>query len=82
MSMVGPRPALPDEAAAWDGTTRERLRVNPGLTGLWQVSGRSDSSFEQYRRLDLRYVDNWSLLHDIKICSQTVPVVLFGRGAS
>ena len=61
MSMVGPRPALPDEAAQWDEQTRERLRVKPGLTGLWQVSGRSDSSFEQYRRLDLRYVDNWSL---------------------
>ncbi len=82
MSMVGPRPALPDEAAEWDDLTRERLRVNPGLTGLWQVSGRSDSSFEQYRRLDLRYVDNWSLLHDIKICSRTVAVVLLGRGAA
>ena len=82
MSMVGPRPALPDEAAQWDDLTRERLRVNPGLTGLWQVSGRSDSSFEQYRRLDLRYVDNWSLLHDIKICTRTVAVVLLGRGAT
>ena len=82
MSMVGPRPALPDEAAEWDDLTRERLRVNPGLTGLWQVSGRSDSSFEQYRRLDLRYVDNWTLLHDLKICTRTVGVVLLGRGAT
>jgi exopolysaccharide biosynthesis polyprenyl glycosylphosphotransferase len=82
MSMVGPRPALPDEAAEWDDATRERLRVDPGLTGLWQVSGRSDSSFEQYRRLDLRYVDNWSLAHDIKICTRTVGVVLLGRGAA
>lgn len=82
MSMVGPRPALPEEAAEWDALTRERLRVDPGLTGLWQVSGRSDSSFEQYRRLDLRYVDNWSLFHDIKICTRTVTVVLRGRGAA
>jgi exopolysaccharide biosynthesis polyprenyl glycosylphosphotransferase len=82
MSMVGPRPALPEEAAVWDLTTRERLRVNPGLTGLWQVSGRSDSSFEQYRRLDLQYVDNWSLFHDLEICARTVGVVLAGSGAS
>jgi len=82
MSMVGPRPALPEEAAVWDDGTRERLRVHPGLTGLWQVSGRSDSSFEQYRRLDLMYVDNWSLLHDLKICTRTMFVVLSGRGAS
>ena len=82
MSMVGPRPALPEEAAVWDESTRERLRVHPGLTGLWQVSGRSDSSFDQYRRMDLCYVDNWSLLHDILICTRTVGVVLTGRGAS
>ena len=82
MSMVGPRPALPDEVEQWDQALRGRLRVPPGLTGLWQVSGRSDSSFEQYRRLDLYYVDNWSLLHDIRICAKTVGVVLTGRGAS
>jgi exopolysaccharide biosynthesis polyprenyl glycosylphosphotransferase len=82
MSIVGPRPALPDEAAQWDEQTRERLRVKPGLTGLWQVSGRSDSSFDQYRRLDLRYVDNWSLMHDIRICCRTALVVLLGRGAA
>ncbi len=82
MSMVGPRPALPDEAAQWDGELRDRLRVLPGLTGMWQVSGRSDTSFEQYRRLDLYYVDNWSLGHDLRICAKTVGVVLTGRGAS
>lgn len=82
MSMVGPRPALPAEAELWDDGTRERLRVHPGLTGLWQVSGRSDSSFEQYRRLDLMYVHNWSLIHDLKICTRTMFVVLSGRGAS
>ena len=82
MSMVGPRPALPDEAEQWDGELRDRLRVLPGLTGMWQVSGRSDTSFEQYRRLDLYYVDNWSLGHDLRICAKTVGVVLTGRGAS
>ena len=81
MSMVGPRPALPHEIADWDDALHERLRVLPGLTGLWQVSGRSDSSFEQYRRLDLYYVHNWSLAHDLRICVRTVGVVLTGRGA-
>jgi lipopolysaccharide/colanic/teichoic acid biosynthesis glycosyltransferase len=82
MSMVGPRPALPDEVAAWDDEVVERLRVLPGLTGMWQVSGRSDSSFETYKRLDLYYVDNWSLGHDLRICAKTVRVVLTGRGAA
>lgn len=82
MSMVGPRPALPEEVAQWDATVRERLRVLPGLTGMWQVSGRSDSSFEQYKRLDLYYVDNWSLAHDLRICARTISVVLTGKGAS
>ena len=82
MSMVGPRPALPSEVEQWDDDVRDRLRVPPGLTGMWQVSGRSDSSFEQYKRMDLYYVDNWSLLHDVKICARTVSVVLTGSGAS
>ncbi len=82
MSMVGPRPALPDEVAQWDETVRERLRVLPGLTGMWQVSGRSGTSFEQYKRLDLSYVDNWSLAHDVEICLRTIRVVLTGRGAA
>ena len=82
MSMVGPRPALPDEATEWDEPLCDRLRVLPGLTGMWQVSGRSDATFEQYRRLDLYYVDNWSLLHDLRICVRTVGVVARGRGAA
>ncbi|MET0910261.1 MAG: sugar transferase [Ilumatobacteraceae bacterium] len=82
MSMVGPRPALPDEVAEWDADLVERLRVLPGLTGMWQVSGRSDSSFEAYKRLDLYYVDNWSLRHDAVICAKTVRVVVSGRGAA
>ncbi len=80
--MVGPRPALPDEATEWDEPLCDRLRVLPGLTGMWQVSGRSDATFEQYRRLDLYYVDNWSLLHDLRICVRTVGVVARGRGAA
>ena len=82
MSMVGPRPALPDEVAKWDDEVVERLRVLPGLTGMWQVWGRSDASFETYKRLDLYYVDNWSLAHDLRICLRTVGVVLTARGAA
>ena len=82
MSTVGPRPALAEEVEQWDEETKQRLKVLPGLTGLWQVSGRSDTSFEQYSRLDLAYVDNWSLLHDLKICFRTVWTVLTGSGAS
>src|SRR5690606_37221289 len=82
MSVVGPRPALPSEAAEWDLELYERLRVLPGITGLWQVSGRADTDFARYKRLDLYYVDNWSLLHDIGIVLRTFGAVVFGRGAS
>jgi len=82
MSLVGPRPALPHETEAWDALLTERLRVKPGITGMWQVNGRSDTSFEDYTRLDLYYVDNWSLLTDLAILLKTVPVVLTSRGAS
>jgi exopolysaccharide biosynthesis polyprenyl glycosylphosphotransferase len=82
MSMVGPRPALPEEAELWDEQVNERLRVLPGITGMWQVSGRSGTSFEEYKRLDLYYVDNWSLGHDVRICAKTVGVVLSRRGAA
>jgi exopolysaccharide biosynthesis polyprenyl glycosylphosphotransferase len=81
MSLVGPRPALPAELLHWDAQLHARLRVKPGITGMWQVSGRSDASFESYSRLDLYYVDNWSLLSDLAILAKTVPSVLFGRGA-
>ena len=81
MSMVGPRPALPGEVSEWDEATRDRLRVLPGLTGLWQVSGRSNASFDAYKRLDLFYVHNWSIRHDITICIRTIGVVLGARGA-
>lgn len=81
MSLVGPRPALPSEVAQYDSTTRRRLRVKPGLTGLWQVSGRSDLTVEQSVRLDLRYSDNWSIGMDLVILWRTVRAVLGGRGA-
>jgi exopolysaccharide biosynthesis polyprenyl glycosylphosphotransferase len=82
MSLVGPRPALPEEARLWDPELRDRLRVQPGITGMWQVSGRSNASFDEYSRLDLYYVDNWSLLADLSILAKTVPAVLAQRGAS
>jgi exopolysaccharide biosynthesis polyprenyl glycosylphosphotransferase len=82
MSVVGPRPALPDEVEKWPADVHERLRVLPGITGMWQVSGRSDASFDQYKRLDLYYVDNWSILHDLTIVAKTFGAVVSSRGAS
>ncbi len=81
MSLVGPRPALPSEVAGWPAPLFQRLRVRPGITGMWQVSGRSENSFEEYARLDLTYVDNWSLATDLAILAKTVPAVLLRRGA-
>ena len=81
MSLVGPRPALPHETEEWDALLTQRLRVKPGITGMWQVSGRSDTSFEDYTRLDLYYVDNWTLTTDLAILAKTLPVVLLQKGA-
>lgn len=81
MSLVGPRPALPSEVAQYADHVHRRLDVRPGLTGLWQVSGRSDLSWEDTVRLDLYYVDNWSLLQDLSILRSTVGAVLSARGA-
>jgi exopolysaccharide biosynthesis polyprenyl glycosylphosphotransferase len=81
MSVVGPRPALASEAAEWSEDLRGRLRVKPGITGMWQVNGRSSASFDDYARHDLYYVDNWSLLTDLAIVAKTIPVVLGRRGA-
>ena len=81
MSLVGPRPGLPSEAIHWDAELRERLRVKPGITGMWQVHGRSNASFDEYARLDLYYVHNWSLLVDIGILARTIPTVLWSKGA-
>ncbi|MEV4259663.1 sugar transferase, partial [Spirillospora sp. NPDC049652] len=81
MSLVGPRPPLPDEVARYGGDVYRRLVVRPGLTGLWQVSGRSDLSWEESVRLDLRYVDNWSLAMDLQIMWKTWSAVFRGSGA-
>ena len=81
MSLVGPRPALPREVDDWNEELHERLRVRPGITGMWQVSGRSDSGFSEYQRLDLFYVDNWSIVIDMGILLRTIPAVISGRGA-
>ena len=81
MSLVGPRPALPDESEEWDALLTQRLRVKPGITGMWQVNGRSSSSFDDYTRLDLYYVDNWSITTDLAILAKTIPAVVLGQGA-
>jgi exopolysaccharide biosynthesis polyprenyl glycosylphosphotransferase len=81
MSLVGPRPPLPEEVAGYSQVELRRLRVRPGLTGLWQVSGRSDLSWDETIALDLRYVDNWSLGVDVEVLARTVRAVAEGRGA-
>ncbi len=81
MSLVGPRPALPAEVERYHPDVRHRLVVEPGITGLWQVSGRSDLSWEESVRLDQRYVDNWSLLLDIGILARTVVALVRRTGA-
>ncbi|NED82944.1 sugar transferase, partial [Streptomyces sp. SID11233] len=67
MSLVGPRPPLPDEVATYSETERRRLAVRPGMTGLWQISGRSDLSWDETVALDLSYVDNWSFTSDVDV---------------
>ena len=81
MSLVGPRPPLPSEVESYDYVAVRRLRLRPGLTGLWQVSGRSDLSWEESLRLDLRYVDNWSMALDLHILFRTWRAVFSGTGA-
>jgi exopolysaccharide biosynthesis polyprenyl glycosylphosphotransferase len=81
MSLVGPRPALPQEAALYGDHVRRRLAVKPGITGLWQVSGRSDLPWDEAVRLDLRYVENWSFLLDLQILWKTGSAVFRGSGA-
>jgi len=81
MSLVGPRPALPSEAEKYAEHVRRRLVVKPGLTGLWQVNGRSDLTWEESVRLDLRYVENWSFALDLQILWKTISVMARGSGA-
>ena len=81
MSIVGPRPPLPEEVRVYEEWQFDRLEVRPGITGLWQVSGRSELSFDEYVRLDLFYIENWSLAYDLFIVAKTVPILLSRRGA-
>lgn len=81
MSVVGPRPVIVEEAARYEPWQRRRLSMPPGMTCLWQISGRNELPFEEWMRLDLQYVDNWSLWLDLKIACKTIPAVLLGRGA-
>jgi exopolysaccharide biosynthesis polyprenyl glycosylphosphotransferase len=81
MSLVGPRPPLPGEVERYTDDVRRRLAVRPGMTGLWQVSGRSDLSWEDSVRLDLYYVDNWSIVQDLGILARTILAVVSSRGA-
>ncbi len=82
MSLVGPRPAIPHEVAAYKTFERRRLSMRPGITCLWQVSGRNQIGFDDWVRLDLEYIDTWSLGSDFRILLRTVPAVLSGEGAS
>ena len=82
MSLVGPRPPIPTEVDKYDRWQRRRLSMKPGIACLWQVNGRNNINFEDWIRLDLEYIDNWSLALDFKILLKTVPVVLLGHGAS
>lgn len=81
MSLVGPRPPLPDEVKQYRWLFRRRLSVKPGITCVWQVSGRSGVTFSEWMKMDKEYVENWSLWLDIKILFKTIPAVLFGKGA-
>jgi exopolysaccharide biosynthesis polyprenyl glycosylphosphotransferase len=80
MSLVGPRPPLPEEYEQFSMECRQRLRVKPGITGLWQVTARQNPSFDVYMHLDLQYVENWSLWWDLKILLLTIPAVFRGTG--
>jgi len=82
MSLVGPRPPIPEEVWRYERWQRRRLSMKPGLTCLWQISGRNDLDFNRWMELDLQYIDNWSPSLDFKILLRTIPAVLTGRGAS
>ncbi len=81
MSLVGPRPPIPEEVAQYEPWQRRRLSMRPGITCIWQVSGRAQIGFEEWMKLDLRYIDSWSLMLDLKILAKTIPAVVTARGA-
>ena len=82
MSLVGPRPPTPDEVVQYEPTERRRLSMRPGITCLWQVSGRNQICFSEWMKLDLLYIDSWSLVNDVRLLLRTLPAVLLRRGAS
>jgi len=81
MSVVGPRPQIIPEAEKYDSSARRRLRIKPGITGLWQVSGRSELPYSEMIRLDLFYVQNWSMEEDFMIILRTIPAIFRKKGA-
>lgn len=81
MTLVGPRPPIPSEVEKYEDWMLRRLSVTPGITCIWQISGRSNISFEQWMKMDLEYIDTCSFSKDISILVRTIPAVLFGRGA-
>jgi lipopolysaccharide/colanic/teichoic acid biosynthesis glycosyltransferase len=81
MAVVGPRPPLPEEVAHYDDRALRRLLAKPGITCLWQISGRSELSFDEWMELDNRYIDTWTPLGDLSIIARTVPAVVRGNGA-
>lgn len=82
MSLVGPRPPLPDEVKKYEWLFRKRLSVKPGITCIWQISGRNNVSFDRWMQMDHEYIENWSLWLDLQILFKTIPAVLLSRGAS
>ena len=81
MSVIGPRPALPKEVEKYDDFARKRLQVKPGLSCYWQISGRSNIGFDEWMKLDVKYINEMSILTDMKIILLTIPAVLKGDGA-
>jgi Sugar transferases involved in lipopolysaccharide synthesis len=81
MSLVGPRPPLPSEVKKYERQQQRRLSMKPGITCIWQTSGRSKVNFDTWIKMDLEYIDNWSLGLDFRILLKTIPAVLFGKGA-
>ena len=81
MSLVGPRPPIPAEVEKYERWQKRRLSMKPGITCLWQVNGRNNVDFDEWMRLDMKYIDDWSLGLDLKILAKTIPAVLFARGA-
>ena len=79
--MVGPRPPLASEVTEYESWQRKRLEVKPGMTGLWQVSGRSDLTFDEMCLLDIYYIENWSLWLDMRMILRTIPLFFLGKGA-